>query len=87
VAEGADIIMVKPALAYLDIVRQVRDALPGVPIAAYSVSGEYSMVQAAADRGWLNAQQVALETLTAIHRAGADTIITYWAKDVAKWLA
>jgi len=87
VAEGADIIMVKPALAYLDIVRQVRDALPGVPVAAYSVSGEYSMVQAAAERGWLDAQQVALETLTAIHRAGADTIITYWAKDVAKWLA
>jgi len=86
VAEGADIIMVKPALAYLDIVRQVRDALPGVPIAAYSVSGEYSMIQAAAERGWLDAQSAALESLTAIHRAGADVILTYWAKDVAKWL-
>jgi porphobilinogen synthase len=87
VAEGADMIMVKPALAYLDVIRQVRDALPGVPTAAYSVSGEYSMVQAAAERGWLDAREVALEALTAIHRAGADVILTYWAKDVARWLA
>lgn len=86
VAEGADLIMVKPAIAYLDIIRQVRDALPGVPLAAYNVSGEYSMVQAAAAQGWIDAQQVALEMLTAIHRAGADIILTYWAKDVAKWL-
>lgn len=86
VAEGADLIMVKPALAYLDIIRQVRDSLPGVPLAAYNVSGEYSMVQAAAERGWIDAKLVALEMLTAIHRAGADVILTYWAKDVAKWL-
>ena len=86
VAEGADLIMVKPALAYLDIIHQVRDSLPGVPLAAYNVSGEYSMVQAAAAQGWIDAQQVALEMLTAIHRAGADIILTYWAKDVAKWL-
>ena len=86
VAEGADLIMVKPALAYLDIIRQVRDAIPGVPLAAYNVSGEYSMVQAAAANGWIDAQQVALEMLTAIHRAGAEIILTYWAKDVAKWL-
>jgi porphobilinogen synthase len=85
-AEGADLIMVKPALAYLDIIRQVRDAFPGVPLAAYNVSGEYSMVHAAAERGWLDLRTTALESLTAIHRAGAGIILTYWAKDVAIWL-
>lgn len=85
-AEGADLVMVKPALAYLDIIRQVRDRFPGVPIAAYNVSGEFSMVKAAAARGWLDERQVAIESLTAIHRAGAGIILTYWAKDVARWL-
>jgi porphobilinogen synthase len=86
-AEGADIVMVKPALAYLDIVRQARDTFPGVPLAAYNVSGEYSMVKAAAERGWLDEQRVALECLTAIRRAGASIILTYWAKDAARWIA
>jgi porphobilinogen synthase len=85
-AEGADMIMVKPALPYLDILRQVRDHFPGVPLAAYSVSGEYSMVQAAARQGWLDARAIALESLTAIRRAGADVILTYWAKEAAGWL-
>ena len=84
--EGADIIMVKPALAYLDIVRMVRDRFEGVPIAAYNVSGEFSMVKAAAQRGWIDERAVVLESLTAITRAGANVILTYWAKDVAKWL-
>jgi porphobilinogen synthase len=84
--EGADMIMVKPALAYLDIIRRVRDAFD-VPVAAYNVSGEYSMVKAAARNGWLDEQRVALEILTAIQRAGADIILTYFAKDVARWLA
>jgi porphobilinogen synthase len=84
--EGADIIMIKPALAYLDIIRMVRDRFEGVPIAAYNVSGEYSMVKATAQRGWLNEKAVVLEMLTAISRAGANIILTYWAKDVAKWL-
>jgi porphobilinogen synthase len=86
IAEGADIVMVKPALAYLDIVRQVRDRYPGVPLAAYNVSGEFAMVKAAAERGWIDERAVALESLTAIARAGAEIILTYWAKDVAKWL-
>ncbi len=86
-AEGADMIMVKPALAYLDIIRLVRDRFPGVPIAAYSVSGEFSMVKAAAERGWLDERDAALETLTAIARAGAGMILTYWAKQAAQWLA
>ncbi len=85
-AEGADVIMVKPALAYLDILRSVADHFPGVPLAAYNVSGEYSMVKAAAARGWLDERTVVLESLTAMHRAGADIILTYWAKDVAGWL-
>jgi porphobilinogen synthase len=84
--EGADIIMVKPALAYLDIVRMVRDRFEGVPIAAYNVSGEFSMVKAAAERGWIDEKAVVMESLTAITRAGANIILTYWAKDVAKWL-
>lgn len=86
-AEGADLIMVKPALAYLDILRLVRDRYPGVPIAAYNVSGEYSLIKAAAEKGWVDERAIALECLTAIHRAGANTILTYWAPDVARWLA
>jgi porphobilinogen synthase len=85
-AEGADIIMVKPALAYLDIIRLVHDRFPGVPLAAYNVSGEFALVKAAAERGWIDEQAVALESLTAITRAGAAIILTYWAKDVAQWL-
>jgi porphobilinogen synthase len=86
-AEGADMIMVKPALPYLDIIRLAADHFPGVPLAAYNVSGEFSMVKAAAANGWIDEKAVVLETLTAIHRAGAGIILTYWAKDVAKWLA
>jgi len=85
-AEGADLVMVKPALAYLDILRLARDRFPGVPLAAYNVSGEFSMVKAAARLGWLDEKAAALEILTAIQRAGADIILTYWAKDVAAWL-
>jgi porphobilinogen synthase len=86
-AEGADLLMVKPALAYLDVIRLVHDRFPGVPLAAYNVSGEYSMVKAAAERGWVDERAIALESLTAIRRAGASIIISYWAKDVAQWLA
>ena len=86
-AEGADLIMVKPALAYLDIISAVRDRFPGVPLAAYNVSGEFSMVKAAAEKGWIDERAVVLESLTAIERAGASIILTYWAKDVARWLA
>jgi porphobilinogen synthase len=85
--EGADIIMVKPALAYLDIIRRVAERFPGVPLAAYNVSGEFSMVKAAAEKGWIDEQAVALESLTAITRAGASIVLTYWAKDVARWLS
>jgi porphobilinogen synthase len=85
-AEGADMIMVKPALAYLDIIRRVSERFPGVPLAAYNVSGEYALVKAAAERGWIDERAVALESLTAITRAGAPIILTYWAKDVARWL-
>lgn len=85
-AEGADLVMVKPALAYLDIIRMVHDRFPGVPLAAYNVSGEYSMIKAAARAGWLDEQRTACEALTAIHRAGAGIILTYWAKDVARWM-
>ena len=85
--EGADIIMVKPALPYLDVVHRVRDAFPQVPLAAYQVSGEYSMmIKAAAANGWLNERDVVIESLTSIKRAGADLIITYFAKDAAGWL-
>jgi porphobilinogen synthase len=84
-AEGADIIMVKPALAYLDVVSAVAHAF-SVPIAAYNVSGEFSMVKAAAERGWIDERRVALEVLTAIKRAGADMILTYHAKDAVRWL-
>ena len=85
IAEGADIIMIKPALAYLDVIRQVRNAL-NCPLAAYNVSGEYAMVKAAAQRGWLDEKRVVLEILTAIKRAGADIILTYHAKELAQWL-
>jgi porphobilinogen synthase len=83
--EGADIVMVKPALPYLDIIRQVRDRFD-VPVAAYNVSGEYAMVKAAVQKGWLDEQRVVLEILTGIQRAGAGIILTYHAKDVARWL-
>lgn len=86
VAEGADMLMVKPALPYLDVIRRVKDAFPEVPLAAYNVSGEYSMVKAAAANGWLDERRVVLEALTAIKRAGADLILTYHAKDAARWL-
>ena len=85
-AEGADIVMVKPALAYLDIVRPVRDHFPGVPLAAYNVSGEFSMVKAAAERGWIDERAIALESLLAMRRAGASILLTYWAKQAARWL-
>jgi porphobilinogen synthase len=83
--EGADMVMVKPALPYLDIIRQVRERFD-VPVAAYNVSGEYAMVKAAAQKGWLDEQRVVLEILTGIQRAGAGIILTYHAKDVARWL-
>jgi porphobilinogen synthase len=83
--EGADIIMVKPALAYLDVIRKVHDTF-NCPLAAYNVSGEYAMVKAACQQGWLDERRVVLEILTAIKRAGADIILTYHAKDVAQWL-
>ncbi len=82
IAEGADIVMVKPALPYLDIVRAVADAAP-VPVAAYQVSGEYAMVEAAAERGWLDRERVITETLISIKRAGASIVLTYWAAEVA----
>jgi porphobilinogen synthase len=85
VHEGADIVMVKPALAYLDVVRRVRDAVD-VPVAAYNVSGEYSMVEAAAAHGWIDREAAILETLTSIRRAGADVILTYWATEAARLL-
>ena len=84
-AEGADFIMIKPALCYLDIVRQVRDKI-NRPVAVYNVSGEYAMVKAAAQNGWIDEKRIVLETLTSMKRAGADIIITYHAIDVAKWL-
>jgi porphobilinogen synthase len=84
--EGADLVMVKPALPYLDVIRMVRDNF-AVPVAAYNVSGEYAMVKAAARNGWLDEKRVVLEILTGIQRAGADIILTYHAKDAARWLA
>ena len=86
VEEGADMVMVKPALPYLDVIRRVKDATR-VPVAAYNVSGEYAMVKAAAAAGYLDERATVLETLTAIRRAGADVVITYHAKDVARWLS
>jgi porphobilinogen synthase len=85
VAEGADVIMVKPALPYLDVIRAARDRFD-LPLAAYNVSGEYAMVRAAAAQGWLEERQAALESLTAIKRAGADIVVSYWTKDLASWL-
>jgi porphobilinogen synthase len=85
VDEGADVIMVKPALPNLDVIRAVREEFD-VPLAAYNVSGEYAMVKAAAARGWLDERQAALESLTAIKRAGADVVISYWTKELARWL-
>jgi porphobilinogen synthase len=85
VDEGADMVMVKPALAYLDVIRQVRDTVD-LPVAAYHVSGEYAMIHAAAERGWADLKAVALEHTLAIRRAGADLILTYFAKDLATWL-
>ncbi|HYF97428.1 MAG TPA: porphobilinogen synthase [Coxiellaceae bacterium] len=84
IAEGADMLMVKPALSYLDIITKVKQHYPEVPLGAYQVSGEYAMIKAAAEKGWINEQAVMLESLTSIKRAGADFILTYFAKDVAK---
>jgi porphobilinogen synthase len=85
VEEGADLVMVKPALAYLDVIAKVKERFP-MPLVAYNVSGEYSMVKAAAANGWLDERRTALEVLTAIKRAGADVILTYHAKEAARWL-
>ncbi len=85
IEEGADVVMVKPALPYLDVIRVVKDRF-GYPTAAYNVSGEFAMLKAAAEKGWLDEKTCALEMLTAIRRAGAEIIITYWAKDAARWL-
>ncbi len=87
VGEGADFLMVKPALAYLDVIYRVKLAQPELPMVAYNVSGEYAMIKAAAARGWLDEQATVLEKLTSIKRAGADLIISYHAKDAARWLA
>ncbi len=84
--EGADIVMVKPALAYLDVIRRVKETY-GVPVAAYNVSGEFSMVMAAAEKGWLDRARTILEVLTAIKRAGADIILTYHAREAARLLS
>src|SRR6266508_2859852 len=81
---GADVLIVKPALPYLDVIRAVRERFD-LPVAAYNVSGEYAMVKAAAGRGWLDERQAALESLTAIKRAGADLVVSYWTKDLASW--
>ena len=86
IAEGADMLMVKPALPYLDVIYRLRQAYPELPLAAYNVSGEYSMIKAAAANGWMDEQKVILESLTAIKRAGADLILTYHAKEAAIWL-
>jgi porphobilinogen synthase len=86
IAEGADLVMVKPAMSYLDVVRACADISP-VPVAAYQISGEYSMICAAAANGWIDLQAAALESLVSIRRAGADVVLTYWAAEVAEWLA
>ncbi len=86
VEQGADMLMVKPALAYLDVIRAVREAFSELPLAAYNVSGEYAMIKAAAAKGWVDEARVTLETLTSIKRAGADLIISYHALDAARWL-
>ncbi len=84
--EGADMLMVKPAHTYLDIIYQIKQRFPGVPLGAYHVSGEYAMIKAAAEKGWIDERKVTLEILTSIKRAGADFIITYFTKDVIRWL-
>jgi porphobilinogen synthase len=84
-AEGADMVMIKPAVPYLDVIRRIKDAT-GAPVAAYHVSGEYSMLKAAGERGWIDERAAALETLVGIRRAGADAIVTYFAKEAAGWL-
>ena len=84
-AEGADLLMVKPALSYLDVIRAVKE-VTNVPLAAYNVSGEYAMIKAAAQNGWIDEKRVALEMLLSMKRAGADIILTYFAKDAAAWL-
>ena len=85
IAEGADMVMVKPALAYLDVIRRIAGTVT-VPVAAYQVSGEFAMVEAAAANGWLDRERIMLETLTAIKRAGAGVILTYWATEAARLL-
>jgi porphobilinogen synthase len=85
IAEGADAIMIKPALPYLDVIRAARERFD-VPLAAYNVSGEYAMVKAAAQSGWLDERTAALESLTAIKRAGAELIVSYWTRDLPAWL-
>ncbi len=87
IQEGADLLMVKPALSYLDVIQRVKAAHPEIPLAAYNVSGEFAMIKAAASAGWLDERRVALEVLTSIKRAGADMILTYFAKDACRWLA
>ncbi len=86
IKEGADMVMVKPALAYLDIIQQIRQ-YTNLPVVAYNVSGEYSMIKAASQRGWIDENKVVLETLTSMKRAGADLILTYFAKQVAQQLS
>lgn len=86
IAEGADMLMVKPAHAYLDVICRVKQAYPALPLAAYHVSGEFAMIKAAAEKGWIDEKRVVIEVLTSIHRAGADFIITYYAKEVAGWM-
>jgi porphobilinogen synthase len=85
IEEGADMVMVKPAGAYLDVISKVRDIV-NVPVVAYQVSGEFSLIKAAAQRGWIDERAAAFETLTGIRRAGADLVITYFAPDMAEWL-
>ena len=86
IEEGADIVMVKPALPYLDVIRAATDNFE-IPMAAYNVSGEFAMIKAAAANGWIEEERAAMESLLCIKRAGASLILTYWAKDAAKWLA
>ena len=86
VEEGADIVMVKPALSYLDIIREVKNKV-NIPVAAYQVSGEYAMIKAAGEKGWLNEEKAIIETVTSIKRAGADLIASYFAKDIVKLLS
>jgi porphobilinogen synthase len=85
ILEGADIVMVKPALAYMDIIHRVKQATT-LPVACYNVSGEFAMVKAAAERGWIDERRIVMETMLGFKRAGSDMIITYHAKDVARWL-